>query len=145
MVYKVIIDEEHFDAAHYLPKKFGKCFNIHGHRWHLKNIRIFTTDIIDFSLYGKVIDRYDHCLIIPEKDINFWAHFRRIIEKLTLEEIDVPCNLKVKAIPYNATTCEELSEAIKTDLIAITGVVSVSFILYETDTDGIYTTIHGTG
>ncbi|MFA7162841.1 MAG: 6-carboxytetrahydropterin synthase QueD [Eubacteriales bacterium] len=28
--------ETHFDASHHLPSYKGKCFNMHGHTWHIK-------------------------------------------------------------------------------------------------------------
>ena len=135
MVYKLVLDEEHFDAMHYLPKSFGKCNRAHGHRYHLKKIEITTSFVVDFSLIGKAIDEFDHCTIIPKCDEDFWLKVKNFMESF----IHPPCTLKLKVIPYSATTCEELTEAVKEEILKIPGVESVSFILYETDTDGVQT------
>ncbi|WDV47000.1 6-carboxytetrahydropterin synthase QueD [Clostridiaceae bacterium M8S5] len=69
-----------FDSAHFLKDYYGKCANIHGHRW---NVEVFIKSetlnrdgekrgmIVDFGDLKRdvkeVLDFYDHSLII-EKD-----------------------------------------------------------------------------
>ncbi len=43
--------ETHFDASHHLPLHKGKCFNMHGHTWHVK---VEVSGLI--NLEGMVVD-----------------------------------------------------------------------------------------
>lgn len=59
----------HFDAAHRLPYYEGKCFNIHGHTWHVtaevKGVVSkktgFVVDLAELKRDLKqIVDVYDH-------------------------------------------------------------------------------------
>ena len=125
---KIVIDELHFDAAHYLPVEFGKCHNLHGHRYHIEQLTLETIKIVDFNKVKKVIDQYDHCLLIPEKDKKPWTD-------MFLKTL--PCEIAIKIINASDTTVENIGRQIAKDLLRIDGVQHVTFLLYETDTCGV--------
>jgi queuosine biosynthesis protein QueD len=76
-----ILKAEHsFDSAHFLAGYEGKCGNIHGHRWKIEIEVQSETLVEEGQLEGmvidfgdlkkdvkKVVDLYDHALIIQEK------------------------------------------------------------------------------
>lgn len=76
-----ILKTEHsFDSAHFLAGYEGKCGNIHGHRWRIEIEVQSETLVEEGQLEGmvidfgdlkedvkKVVDCYDHALIIQEK------------------------------------------------------------------------------
>ena len=128
------MDELHFDAAHYLNEEYGKCQFLHGHRWHVRDLSITETKIIDFSLIKKLVDSFDHCVIIPEKDKPFWEDLQNVnIGTFS----PMPCKIRFKTIPYDLTLVENIKLALKEEFLKIDGVKDVSFILYETDNDGV--------
>jgi len=121
------IVELHFDAAHYLSEEFGKCMSLHGHRWHVKNLTYEQTKVIDFNLISKVIENFDHCLIVPEKHVEFWLKVKEMASELNL-----PFTFKLKPIPNELTTVEAIAEALKKELENL-GISNVHFELYEGD------------
>ena len=62
-----------FSAAHRLPFDDSKCKNIHGHNYHVR-IRIDVDHygpekmVIAFDEVKKIIDNYDHSLILSADD-----------------------------------------------------------------------------
>lgn len=115
-----------FHAAHYLPKDFGKCNNIHGHTYTVTNLLLKTDKVVDSNLVTEKIDqRFDHALLAPLTDYEYW---NKIIPT------DRPYQLKIFYLPE--TTVEGIAQAIKKVLLAIDGVKSVSFELYETENFG---------
>lgn len=65
--------EVSFDASHRLLHYRGKCHNLHGHRWKVE-IRLTgrvdeqTNILVDYNEIKKVINRYDHQIILNEAD-----------------------------------------------------------------------------
>lgn len=65
--------EVSFDASHRLLHYTGKCHNLHGHRWKVE-IRITgmvneqTNILVDYNEIKKVVNRYDHQIILNEAD-----------------------------------------------------------------------------
>jgi 6-pyruvoyltetrahydropterin/6-carboxytetrahydropterin synthase len=65
--------EVSFDASHRLLHYQGKCHNLHGHRWKVE-IRITgsvdeqTNILVDYNEIKKVVNRFDHQIILNEKD-----------------------------------------------------------------------------
>ena len=122
-----------FDAAQYLPIEFGKCHNLHGHTYHIKNLQIATQGIVDFSKIKKTIDEFDHCILTTVEDKK---QIQKIIDFIIKEDINI-FNLKLVAIPKPMVTVEYLGQYIKEQLKSIVGVIDASFELYETPTQGV--------
>ncbi len=65
--------EVSFDASHRLLTYPGKCHNLHGHRW---KVEIWLTGepdketniLVDFNEIREAVDRYDHEIILNERD-----------------------------------------------------------------------------
>lgn len=129
----LIITDKTFDAGQYLPVEFGKCHNLHGHTYHIKNLEIQTEGIIDFTKIKKTIDEFDHCILTTTEDKN---KLQKILEFMVKENIDI-FNLKFIAIPKPMVTVEYLGQYIKEQLKSIVGVIDVTFELYETPTQGV--------
>ena len=69
-----------FAGGHRLSKHDGLCKNIHGHNYDVwvtvRSPKLNENDMImDFSdlkaIVNPVIDRYDHCLIVNKKDVDW--------------------------------------------------------------------------
>jgi 6-pyruvoyltetrahydropterin/6-carboxytetrahydropterin synthase len=68
-----IYKEVHIDTSHRLLHYIGKCANLHGHRWKIEVWMEGEPDpetqiLIDYSLIKKIIDKYDHQIILNEED-----------------------------------------------------------------------------
>jgi 6-pyruvoyltetrahydropterin/6-carboxytetrahydropterin synthase len=68
-----IYKEVHIDTSHRLLHYEGKCANLHGHRWKVEvwmegEPNPATQILIDYSLIKKVIDKYDHQIILNVDD-----------------------------------------------------------------------------
>jgi len=68
-----IYKEVHIDTSHRLLHYIGKCANLHGHRWRIEvwiegEPDPTTQILIDYSLIKKIIDKYDHQIILNEED-----------------------------------------------------------------------------
>ena len=128
---RIIIKELHFDAAHYLPKEFGKCHNLHGHRYYIRNLEVITDRVVDFNRIKEVVDSFDHVLLIPETDFDFWL---KLNERLMYEQ----GSFKIHVVTINGlTTVENIALKLKEMLEEIPGVISASFELYEGDNEGV--------
>ena len=68
-----------FDSAHFLTDYYGKCENLHGHRWRvvakieqpeLQTEGTMKDMVLDFSVFKKTVkeicDRLDHTFLIEE-------------------------------------------------------------------------------
>lgn len=68
-----------FDSAHFLTDYYGKCENLHGHRWRvvakieqpaLQTEGTMKDMVLDFGLFKKTVkeicDRLDHTFLIEE-------------------------------------------------------------------------------
>lgn len=68
-----IYKQVQIDTSHRLLHYEGKCANLHGHRWKvevwMEGEPDKTTQIlIDYSMIKKIIDKYDHQIILNEED-----------------------------------------------------------------------------
>ncbi len=68
-----IYKEVQIDTSHRLLHYQGKCANLHGHRWKVEVWMEGEPDpatkiLIDYSMLKKIIDRYDHQIILNEED-----------------------------------------------------------------------------
>jgi len=65
--------EVQFDASHRLLYYQGKCANLHGHRWKVEVWMEGEPDettgiLIDYNAIKKVVDKYDHQILLNEAD-----------------------------------------------------------------------------
>ena len=71
--------EAHFDSAHFLTDYFGKCENLHGHRWRVvasieaAELGLNGTErdmVMDFGAFKRVVreevDALDHTFLVEE-------------------------------------------------------------------------------
>lgn len=71
--------EAYFDSAHFLADYYGKCENLHGHRWRVvvylgqKNLQTQGTMkdmVLDFGVFKKAVrdlaNEFDHTFLIEE-------------------------------------------------------------------------------
>ena len=68
-----IYKEEHIDTSHRLLHYIGKCANLHGHRWRIEvwiegEPDPVTQILVDYNLIKKVIDKFDHQIILNKDD-----------------------------------------------------------------------------
>ena len=68
-----IYKEVQIDTSHRLLHYQGKCANLHGHRWKVEVWMEGEPDpatqiLIDYSMIKKVIDKYDHQIILNQDD-----------------------------------------------------------------------------
>ncbi|WOF16652.1 6-carboxytetrahydropterin synthase [Methanoplanus sp. FWC-SCC4] len=68
-----IYKEVYFEASHRLLHYEGKCFRLHGHQWRAElwvegDIDADSQILVDYNMIKKVIDRYDHEVILNEED-----------------------------------------------------------------------------
>lgn len=71
--------DAYFDSAHFLPDYFGKCENIHGHRWKV-TVAIKSNElqgdgseagmVCDFGTFKKIVREkvaeFDHMFLVQE-------------------------------------------------------------------------------
>lgn len=78
-----ISTDAYFDSAHFLPDYFGKCENIHGHRWKvtvelgIKELLSSGSEkdmVMDFSRFKQIVReevaKFDHMFLVTEKSIS---------------------------------------------------------------------------
>jgi len=128
MTNKLHIKKVDFHAAHYLSPKFDKCYHLHGHTYTFEDIVIETEGVVDFSTIKQTLTRADHTLLVPEKDVEFWAGIDELVE--------CPCAILPFPIKGDETTVEAISQVFKEALLRVKGVKAVSFKLYETLNSG---------
>lgn len=68
-----IYKEVQIDTSHRLLHYEGKCANLHGHRWKIEIWMEGEPDkktqiLIDYSMIKKIVDRYDHQIILNQED-----------------------------------------------------------------------------
>lgn len=68
-----IYKEVQIDTSHRLLHYQGKCANLHGHRWKIEVWMEGEPDpgtqiVIDYSLIKRVVNRYDHQIILNAED-----------------------------------------------------------------------------
>lgn len=65
--------KHHFSAAHRLEFHEGLCYNLHGHRWEVEVIidaELNNEMIIDFGHIKKIINQWDHAVLLKDCDEN---------------------------------------------------------------------------
>jgi 6-pyruvoyltetrahydropterin/6-carboxytetrahydropterin synthase len=75
--------EHCFDAAHFLTNYYGKCENLHGHRWRvvayieqeeLQQEGTMRDMVIDFGVFKKafrsIVDEFDHTFLVEEGSLS---------------------------------------------------------------------------
>lgn len=75
--------ESAFDSAHFLTDYYGKCENLHGHRWrvvgyiaqeHLQSEGTHKDMVLDFCLFKKIfreeVARFDHTFLVEEGSLH---------------------------------------------------------------------------
>nr|WP_319376912.1 6-carboxytetrahydropterin synthase [uncultured Methanoregula sp.] len=68
-----IYKEVQIDTSHRLLHYQGKCANLHGHRWKIEvwmegEPNPATQIVIDYSLIKKIVNKYDHQIILNQDD-----------------------------------------------------------------------------
>lgn len=91
-----------FDSAHFLAGYFGKCSNIHGHRWNVK-VELAAKEIqkenvqtrgmlMDFSSVKEelrnMVDELDHALIIEQGSLREATYQCLKEDKFKIIEVD---------------------------------------------------------
>jgi 6-pyruvoyl-tetrahydropterin synthase len=120
-----------FNAAHYLDESFGKCHQLHGHSYYVRNMEVVCSKVVDFAKIEEAVEKFDHVLIVPKEHYQKWE---KIVEAFYREEI--PCLLKFYVLDGDSTV-ENIAQALKREIGRIEGVVSVSFELYEGENKGV--------
>jgi 6-pyruvoyl-tetrahydropterin synthase len=129
--------EIHFNAAHYL-KHLAPCDKLHGHTYVLKDLELSGTlegDIlVDFGEIKSLLKEYDHSLLIPIADENYWARLKTlgptpfkldkivpITEEPTVERIGLDIAQKILKAHSNIwkvsfTIFEGINQGVKVDV-----------------------------
>ncbi len=68
-----IYKETYFEASHRLMHYEGKCSRLHGHQWRVEfwiegKVPEDTQILVDYNLIKRVVDAYDHQVILNEDD-----------------------------------------------------------------------------
>lgn len=99
-----IYKEVHFDASHRLLNYDGKCARLHGHRWRTEvwlegNVDAGTQILIDYNCIKKLVECYDHQVILNARDplVECLSQFQDVVttdgdptsELLTVEIADM--------------------------------------------------------
>ena len=102
--------EAYFDSAHFLADYYGKCENLHGHRWRvvvyleqddLQEVGTMKDMVLDFGVFKKAVralaEEFDHTFLVEEGTLK-----SATIEALTGE------GFTLKMLPVR-TTAENLA------------------------------------
>ncbi len=111
--------ESHFDSAHFLTDYYGKCENIHGHRWRvvayimsetLQTEGTMRDMVCDFEVFkqtlNEITNEYDHTFLV-EKDS---------LTNTTIEALENE-GFSLKILPFR-TTAENLARLFYEELCA---------------------------
>ena len=124
--------EASFDAAHFLADYYGKCENLHGHRWRvvayleqpeLQEESTMRDMVLDFGVFKRALRRlceeYDHTFLVEEG---------------TLKPQTIRCledeGFELTVVPFR-TTAENLARHFADELIA-RGLPCSQVDVYET-------------
>ena len=118
-----------FCAGQYLPKKYGECWNIHGHNFKV-NILLKTKGIVDFKLIKVEVNKLDHCTMAPEKHKFFWDKIIEVREEYDDDELPI---FKMAYLPVEELTVEEIGKYLRKRIEEIPGVIKAELELFETD------------
>lgn len=141
-----VTKEFKMEAAHKLLNSYTeKCRNIHGHSYRIK-VTLFTSEkifnlndegvVADFTkikdLFQKVVDMFDHSLILHEKDPIIPGIFKclDLCERLQVYTM----NKNPTAENLAAFFAQSLSEIMKREGNCLNGVRIKSVTVYETKT-----------
>jgi 6-pyruvoyl-tetrahydropterin synthase len=131
-VNKLMIDELHFDAAHYLDESFGKCQYVHGHTFFVRNMEIICNKTVDFGKIEETVNKFDHLLFIPKEHARMWDEIVSFAEKIRL-----PCKFRFYVLDSDLATVENIADALRKEIEKTDGVLSVKFELYEGENKGV--------
>lgn len=124
--------EASFDAAHFLADYYGKCENLHGHRWRvvayleqpeLQEEGTMRDMVLDFGVFKRALrglcEEYDHTFLVEEG---------------TLKPQTIRCledeGFELTVVPFR-TTAENLARHFADELIA-RGLPCSQVDVYET-------------
>ena len=121
-----------FDSAHFLTDYYGKCENLHGHRWRVtvyisqKNLQEEGTMrdmVLDFGMFKSKVrllcDEFDHTFLVEEGSL----------KPATIEALEGE-GFTLKILPFR-TTAENLARHFAEALIA-EGLPVSQIDMYET-------------
>lgn len=124
--------EASFDAAHFLADYYGKCENLHGHRWrvvaYLEQDELQTEGtmrdmVLDFGVFKRALrelcEQYDHTFLVEEGTL----------KPTTIEALESE-GFSLTVVPYR-TTAENLARHFADELIA-RGLSCSQVDVYET-------------
>ena len=103
--------KSHFDSAHFLTDYYGKCENLHGHRWEvcvyisvdeLQKEGAMKDMVLDFGVFKQTV-----------KDVALELDHTFLVEKGSLKKVTLKAlkeeGFKVKVLPFR-TTAENLAK-----------------------------------
>ena len=103
--------KSHFDSAHFLTDYYGKCENLHGHRWEvcvyisvdeLQKEGTMKDMVLDFGVFKQTV-----------KDVALELDHTFLVEKGSLKKVTLKAlkeeGFKVKVLPFR-TTAENLAK-----------------------------------
>jgi len=126
---KLKINELTFSAAHYI-RGHPKCQALHGHTYFVKDIEItYETpgqDFVDLGIVKSIVAEFDHKLLIPEENVQFWTQLNLSYK---------PCELPFVVIPGEALV-ENIAELIATKIKSIKHVRAVKLQVFEGPNQG---------
>ena len=106
-----LVTEAAFDSAHFLTDYYGKCENLHGHRWRvvvhiaqeeLQREGTMRDMVLDFGVFKKQVralaDAFDHTFLVEEGSLS----------QATLDALEGE-GFTVKILPFR-TTAENLAK-----------------------------------
>ena len=106
-----LVTEAAFDSAHFLTDYYGKCENLHGHRWrvvvHIEQEELqregtMRDMVLDFGVFKKQVralaDAFDHTFLVEEGSLS----------QATLDALEGE-GFTVKILPFR-TTAENLAK-----------------------------------
>ena len=122
----------HFDSAHFLTDYYGKCENLHGHRWEvcvhisvneLQKDGTMKDMVLDFGVFKQVV-----------KEVAFSLDHTFLVEKGSLKKKTLKAlkseGFKVKILPFR-TTAENLAKYFF-ERLEKSGVPVTAVEMYET-------------
>lgn len=124
--------EASFDAAHFLADYYGKCENLHGHRWRvvayleqdeLQKEGTMRGMVLDFGVFKRtfreLVDEYDHTFLVEEGTL----------KPSTVEALESE-GFSLTVVPFR-TTAENLARHFASEFIA-RGLPCSQVDVYET-------------
>ncbi len=124
--------EASFDAAHFLADYYGKCENLHGHRWRvvaylgqeeLRSEGTMRDMVLDFGVFKRVLrelcEEYDHTFLVE----------KGTLKPSTVEALESE-GFSLTVVPFR-TTAENLARHFADALLA-RGLPCSQVDVYET-------------